>query len=461
MSTAPAIDVAQVVENRRLNLFNYKLIAASWILTVFDGFDLSIAAFAAPYMRDDMGLGPNQLANILSAGLLGTVIGAIVFSSISDRVGRRPVLLGCSFAFGLLTLAMGFAPSYEWLVAIRFLDGIAIGAVVPIAWALNSEYVPKRLRATVVTVIMVGYSVGTSGAGPITVFLEPHFGWRGLFIFGGLGSILAAGLLVATLPESIRWLVLRGGRKPRVRAILGLLGQDTSRISQSADFVLGDEADISVRKTRFSDLFAGWLRYATPLIWLAYTAAIIAVYYVNGWGPIILEELGFDRTTAAMATAFGGVMGSVAGLAIMRFTDRFGYVTVLFYPTLLVPILLVLGLVPLSQDAVLILAMVALALIGGMTFAVLSIIAPLYPTPIRASGSGWANSVGKLGGVLGPIFGGWMLASEMPIIRSYALLALMPAIVIAAMFAIMAAKRRAQNPSGNLETIEGALVPAE
>lgn len=442
------VDVSQVIENRRLNGFNFRLIIASWIITVFDGFDLSIAAFAAPYMRDDMGLAPSELANVLSAGLLGTVIGALVFSSISDRIGRRPVLIGCSVAFGLLTVAMGFAPSYEWLVAIRFLDGVAIGAIVPIVWALNSEYVPRRLRATVITVIMVGYSVGTSGAGPITVVLEPLVGWRGLFIWGGIGSLAAAMILLFTLPESIRWLVVKGDRQARVAAILGKLSGKSADYASTDRFVLGDEVQTTTRDSRLRDLFSGWLAWATPLVWLAYTAASVAIFYVNGWGPIIFEGMGFDRDTGALATAFGGVMGSVAGLLLMRFTDRHGPVTVLFYPILLLPVLLVLGLVPLSQDAILILAMAVLALIGGMTFVLLSIIAPLYPTSIRARGSGWAQSVAKLGAVLGPIFGGWMSESGMPIIKGYAIIAVVPAIVIACTLGILAARKRAASAEG-------------
>lgn len=459
MSAAGTVDVAQVIEGRKLNGFNYRLILASWIITVFDGFDLSIAAFAAPYMRDALQLTPSELANVLSAGLLGTVIGALVFSSVSDRVGRRPVLIGCSIAFGVLTVAMGFAPSYEWLVAIRFLDGVAIGSIVPIIWALNSEYVPKRYRATVVTVIMVGYSVGTSGAGPITVLLEPLVGWRGLFIWGGVGSLAAAMILLFTLPESIRWLVVKGDRQERVASILGQLsGKSAERVSPQTTFVLGDEADVKVRETRLSDLFSGWLLWATPLVWIAYTAASVAIFYVNGWGPIIFEGMGFDRDTGALATAFGGVMGSVAGLLLMRFTDKYGPVTVLFYPILLLPVLLVLGLVPLSQDAILILAMAVLALIGGMTFVLLSIIAPLYPTSIRARGSGWAQSVAKLGAVLGPIFGGWISESGIPIIKGYAILAVVPAIVILATIGILIAQKRARHARPLLDHEEAVVV---
>lgn len=432
MSSTPdrSIDVAALIENRRFNGFNVRIIVVSWLITVFDGFDLSIAAFTAPYIRDELGLTTSELANVFSAGLLGMLLGGLMFSPLSDRIGRRPVVISTAFGFGILTVATAFAPNYEALVILRFLDGLALGGMVPIAWALNVEYVPRRLRATVVTVIMVGYSIGTSGAGPMTVALEPLIGWRGMFIVGGVGSIVAACLLVLWLPESLRLLVSKGIRPEHAAQLVNRL--DPSACARPADtFYLGDE-QAETRKSSLRELFAGRLAIITPLLWLGFTASSIAIYFVNGWGPIVFEAMDYDRRTAALATAFGGIMGSVAGLAIMRLTDRHGPITVLFYPMLLIPVLLVLGGVPLSPSAVLILAMTVLMLIGGMHFAFLSIIGTMYPTAIRGSGSGWASSVGKLGGVFGPILGGLVLASGMPVIRSYLVLAACPVIVLLA-----------------------------
>jgi len=206
-------------------------------------------------------------------------------------------------------------------------------------------------------------------------------------------------------------------------------------------FILGDEGP-PPEKVAFKSLFAGRLRIITPLLWIGFMASSVAIYFVNSWGPIILESLRFDRSTAALATAFGGIMGSVAGLSIMRFTDRFGPVTVLFYPVILLPALLVAGLYPMPAPTLLIVSMAILALVGGMHFAFLSIIGTLYPTPIRGSGSGWASSLGKLGAVLGPIMGGLILSSGVPIIRSYVFLALCPAIVLGSAIGITLLWRR-------------------
>jgi AAHS family 4-hydroxybenzoate transporter-like MFS transporter len=422
------IDVAGIIERRRFDGFNIRLVLISWLITVFDGFDMMVVAFTAPYIKEELGLSNSELATIFSAGLLGMTLGAIAFSALSDRIGRRPVAIGTAVAFGVLTIATAGIQDYQQLLILRFIDGLAIGGMVPIAWALNVEFVSTRVRATVVTVIMVGYSVGTSGAGPATILLEPLIGWRGLYVAGGAGSLLAAMLLLFWLPESVRLLVSKGRSPDKIADMINRL--DPSQAATIADrFILGDEAE-TPGKVRVGQLFAGDLRLLTPLLWLGFMASSIAIYFVNSWGPILLEALRFDRSTAALATAFGGIMGSVAGLAIMRFTDRLGSITLIFYPLLLLPVLLVIGFADLPAQLLLWLAMLVLMLVGGMHFAVMSIIGSLYPTAIRGSGSGWASSIGKLGGVLGPMIGGALLASGMPVTRTYLVLAICPAVVV-------------------------------
>lgn len=439
MSTGP-IDVAGLIERRRFDGFNIRLIVISALITLFDGFDLSIAAFTAPYFKGELGLSTSQLANVFSVGLLGMTIGAVVMPYWSDRIGRRPLILATALAFGLLTTATAFVQSYEAFVALRLLDGFAIGGMVPICWALNTEYAPKRLRATVITVVMIGYSVGTSGAGPLTVLLEPVMGWRGLYLFGGIGAIVVTGSLALWLPESVRFLVSNGRRPDVVARLVNTL--DRSATATASDrFILGDETD-QPQSARMRELFAGPLAVITPLLWLCFAASSLAIYFVNGWGPILLEAMKFDRSTAALATALGGVCGSVAGLAIMRFTDRRGPLAVLVYPVPLLGVLLAVGAFDFAPTTVLVLAMTSLALIGGMHFAIMSIIGDLYPTRVRGSGAGWTSSVGKLAGVFGPLLGGVLMNSGLPVTRSFLFLMVCPLVVIAAASGIVVYTRR-------------------
>src|ERR1700691_4460798 len=179
------IDVSAIINGRRLNGFNYGLVVLSWFINVFDGVDMMMVSFTAPYMRDEFGLSKMMLGRVFSAGLVGMMLGGFFFSFLADRIGRRPTVVAAAFGFGVLTSATALAASYNALLALRFLDGLAIGGMLPLAWALNIEFVPVRMRSTIVTIIMMGYSFGTAVAAPMTNWLAPRYGWQGVYLVGG------------------------------------------------------------------------------------------------------------------------------------------------------------------------------------------------------------------------------------------------------------------------------------
>jgi AAHS family 4-hydroxybenzoate transporter-like MFS transporter len=425
--TGRTIDISAVIDARRLGRFNYQLIVLSWLITVFDGFDMMMISFTAPYMRDQLKLDPIMVGYVFSAGLVGMLLGAFSFSWLGDRVGRRPTIVLTVFLFGALTIATGFAGSYEALLGLRFLDGLAIGGMLPLTWALNIEFVPQRMRATVVTVIMLGYSIGSSTAGPVTVLLAPRFGWQAVFFAGGSGSLLAAALLCVGLPESVRFLVSRSRSPAAITAALARAIPELA-VGPQDRFVLGNEA---VARDPFKprQLFEGRLRRLTPLLWLGYLASTLGIYFAANWGPTILESMSFTRTTAAYTASIASACGAAFGLLLMRFTDNKGAGAVAVYPLLAVPLLLFVGLVPLPPAVFLPLSVLTTVLLAGGHFGIQSIVSIYYPSAIRASGGGWAASVAKVGGIAGPTLGGFVLASGIPAVRTYALLSFGPAIL--------------------------------
>jgi MFS transporter, AAHS family, 4-hydroxybenzoate transporter len=422
------IDVSALIDGRRLNAFNYRLIVLSWLITMFDGFDMMVIGFVAPYMRDEFGFSKMMLGRLISAGLFGMMLGGFFFSYLGDRIGRRPTIILAAFAFGLLTTATAFAGSFQSLLTLRFLDGLAIGGMLPLAWALNIEFVPRRMRSTVVTIIMMGYSAGSAIAAPITNLLAPHHGWQGVYLAGGLGTLICAAALWFALPESIRLLVARQRHPARIAAVLRRLDPAID-VSGAHHFVLSDEpppeSGFSVRQ-----LFYGDLRRITPLLWIGYIASSFAVYFAASWGPSVLEELHFPRATSALVSSAGGLLGAAAGLLLMRFTDRRGAIAVAFYPLLAIGTLLVQGFDLMPHSLFLVTVILSGILVSGGHFGILSIAGIYYPSAIRASGGGWATSVAKIGGILGPVVGAAVLSSGLPILRSYALLAVCPAILL-------------------------------
>jgi AAHS family 4-hydroxybenzoate transporter-like MFS transporter len=447
------IDLASLLDGRTLTPFNYVLICLSWLVTMFDGLDMMMMSFTAPYMQDELHLTDTQIGNAFSAGTLGMVVGGLIFTYVGDRIGRRPTIVMCTFAFGILTFLTGFATNYPALLTLRFLDGLAIGGALPLAWALNVEFVPPKLRATVVAFIMMGFSIGSAVAAPLTNWLGPVYGWEGVYFAGGIGSIVCAIAIAFLLPESPRFLVSKGIKLERICATLKRLD---ARIDVQPDdkFILADEAR-QTRNFRLSDLFAGYLRWLTPIIWIGYGASALGIFFKSAFGPMVLERMDVARETAANVSAIGGLLGAIAGVVIMRLSARYGLKFAAGCTLLIVPLAVGIGMEWIPPTLLLPTIVVQGMLVGGCHAAIISQLALYYPSAIRASAGGWASAVGKIGGVVGPLIGAAILSSGIPAVRTYAIAAICPFILFLSIIAISVLLRR---PDGNAPA--GRVAPA-
>jgi AAHS family 4-hydroxybenzoate transporter-like MFS transporter len=381
------------------------------------------------------------LGNAFSSGQVGMVLGGFVFGYLGDRIGRRPAIMLATASFGVLTLGLALAGSYTALLALRVLQGLAIGGLLPLAWALNIEYVPRAYRSTVVTLTMLGYGFGSSFAGVMTVWLTPRYGWQGLFVFGGCAALVATGLLAVLLPESIRYLANKNKRPDRIAAYARRLAPGRA-ISASDQFVVSGDMAPPRKGFAVSMLFRGELRWITPLIWCAYTVSSVAVFFVATWGPSILQMIGFGRSSAALASSVNILGGALGGLLLMRFIDRRGAVSIAAFPALAVPLLLVLGLSGIGRMSFLVLLFFSTLFLIGAHLGIQSICGIFYPSAYRANGTGWAASIGKIGSIVGPLLGAIVLSSRLPVKMTFALLAICPLIVGGATFAIGRLERR-------------------
>jgi AAHS family 4-hydroxybenzoate transporter-like MFS transporter len=430
----PAIDVTEIIERQGLSSFLIGLVVISWIITFFDGLNANLVTFAAPYFRSEYGLTTIQTGNIFGMHQLGTLIGGFLLGYLGDRIGRRPAVILATAAFGALTMCFYFTSSYRTLFWLRLIDGIPLGGMLPLAWALNIEYAPKRYRATIVTVIMVGYSLGTALGGPFANFLIPKLGWKSVFISGGIAALISAVILFVILPESIRFLAIIGNRPDRIVAMLRRVAPDQT-FSADANFVVGDEIGLS-KNFKPSLLFKGELRTITPLLWVAYIASSFAVFFMVNWTPLVFEALHYARAQAATAATMNSILGAVGGILLMRFTDTKGAITITIMPVMTFGLLLVAAFTPLGDGAFLVLsAMIGGFLIGGH-FGMHSISGIFYPTAYRGNGASWATSIAKIGSIGGPMVGGWVLATSLPVKHIFALLAIFPAIFAVCIYLI-------------------------
>jgi len=433
----PAIDVCQIIESQKLNSFVLRLVIISWLVTFFDGFDLNVIAFAAPYIKSQYSLDPTALGAVFASGSVGALLGGLLFGFLGDRIGRRRAIVAAVALFGLFTLLLAAADNASQFLLARFIGGIALGGTLPLIWALNVEYVSTRYRATAVTLIMLGYGLGVCVAGPLSIGLIPRYGWQSVFIVGGIASLGAAVLVWHKLPESLRFLAHHGADPERIARIVRRLIPE--RRLEPSQLVFAPDSGPRSRGPVI--LFDGPLRVITPLLWLAFAASSITMYFFVTWGPIVFEQMGLSRSGAAWSSAFNALVGSIGAVSVMRFTDRLGPISLAVMPILAVPLLLAIGLVHLSRDTFMAMTAVIYLLLGGSHYGIQSILGVYYPTAERARGAGWAASIGKVGSVAAPLLGTWLLTSHVSH-SPFVMLAVFPALLALAVIAIAVAARR-------------------
>jgi MFS transporter, AAHS family, 4-hydroxybenzoate transporter len=202
-------------------------------------------------------------------------------------------------------------------------------------------------------------------------------------------------------------------------------------------------------------LFAGELRKITPLLWIAYIASSMSTYYLTFWGPQVYEGLGYARSSAAWLMSMNSIAAAIGAVTLMRFTDRVGVISVAVFPGLAVPLLIVAGYAHIGQMELALLVALLNVFLGGSHYGITSTVGTFYPTAHRATGSGWAASMAKLGSIAGPWIGGYVLSSTLPLQRTFAVMAICPAVMSVCLCAISLAQRDAMR-----RTSDSLAVPA-
>jgi AAHS family 4-hydroxybenzoate transporter-like MFS transporter len=410
------VDVGKVLDEGRWTGYQKLLIFGTALTIILDGVDNQLLPNAVPFIAPEWGVPNSAFRNALATGPFGMMIGGLLGGMLGDRFGRRTALLGSVVSFAVLTLAIAFVNSVGMLGLLRFIAGIGLGGAMPNAAALASEYVPRRQRPFAVTLTIVCIPLGGFVASTMAGLLGAAYGWRALFIVGGILPIVLAALLFKVLPESPRYLAGRRERWGELTRVMRRMGHavadDVSYIDSPA---AGQTAgSLSPAKGRIRDLFAHAMARDTIGLFGSFFFCLMVNYVVIQLVPSMLRDSGgFTPPAAASGLQWvniGGVVGAiVSALIIQRIGSR---TTMLGLSAAAIVCSLVMAgmrLDPGDTFALMAMFLVTGGLLNAVQTTMYALAAHVYPTEIRSTGVGTAVAFGRIGNVLAVYVGGFAL----------------------------------------------------
>ena len=394
------INVSSVIDESGIGAFQITIYALCFACLLMDGFDVQSLGYVAPALSAELHITRVQLGPVLSAAPLGVLIGSILCSMLADRIGRRPVLIGTTLFYALLTWLTARATSLEELRIVRVIGGIGMGAIMPNAMALVGEYSPRRLRVTIMMIVSNGFTAGAALGGFVAAWLLPRYGWRSVFYFGAVVPLVIGILMIGLLPESLQFLALQ--RKKLVQ-----LGRWLQRIQPSlnvsgAEYVLPEEPEKKGGVT-FIRLLHDGRAAGTLLLWVVNFMNLLNLYFLQGWLTTVVTDAGYPQTTAAVVASMVQVGGTIGALTLGWFVHKWGFV----------PVLATLGVLGSINIAAIGQPWIPLAMLTTVVFvagicvtggqaAINALAATYYPTELRSTGIGAGLGIGRIGAIVGP-----------------------------------------------------------
>ena len=420
MAQGRTIEISTLIDNRRLSGFNARVVIICWLILFFDGYDLATLAVAGPSLVRSWGItSMASMGYVFSAVLFATIFGTPLFGWIGDRYGRKNALILSCLGIGVFSLATMFVSNLTEMFVVRFFTGLAIGGLGANCLALNAEFAPKRVRATLMIVMFTGITLGAAIPGAIGRSLIPVYGWQSLFLIGGVTPLIMAAVAALFLPESIKFLVIRGKSVARIDAILRRLNAGVA-VEADTKFVVADEKIYRNFSPKY--LFADGLGPITALLWIINLFSVMSLYFVSFWLPTVMATTAFKADAPLFQTLFQ-TGGTIGGLAVARPVDKIGLLPVFILFLLAIPFSAAIGYTTGSEPIAMIDVFLSGFFVLGLQFALNAAGALIYPTSLRANGSAWAGTLGRLGSVAGPSLAGILLSTGMSIQIFYMTLA--------------------------------------
>ncbi len=401
-------DIRAAVHEGRMSGFQIVAVTICMIINMLDGFDVLAIAFAGPLISKEWGLSPTELGLLFSSGLAGMTAGSLFLSPFADTLGRRPVVLA-----GLLVISVGMIGSAFmhglWpLIAMRAFTGLGIGTLLSSINTIVAEYSSRKRMDFAVSFMAIGYPVGATLGGMVSIWLVTEFGWRSVFIFGGIVSALIIPVVMVRLPESLDFLLIKRPKDALVR-INALLG----KMNKGAIAALPEvppHDDVSVKSV--TGIFNRSFAKSTLLICTSYFLVMLSFYFLLNWTPKVLVDQGMSVQIGISGAVLMNAGGVIGGLLMGWFAGLFGLrrLSSLFMVMLFASV----AVFGFAEAEVPVMAALV-ATIGffmiGVIASLYALVAAMYPPQVRNTGTGLAIGIGRFGAIAGPYLGGVLIAA--------------------------------------------------
>jgi len=399
--TNKTVDVGEIIDSANYFWVPFGITVMMVIIMLTDGFGLFTTGYIGPSVVKDWHIGRDQLSWIGYTQMGGMAIGSVMLGWVSDHIGRKKAYFTCLALLFAGSLLCYSASNIALLSSFRFITGLGLGGITPLATTLISEWTPKRVRSLVVACVIVSVPLGGSLAGIVAAWLIPTYGWRSMFLFGAVVPLVLLLLFWLLLPESPKYLALRPALHPQLaKALNRLLG--TQRFVGTETFIVVERAQAS--SNWLSTIWNSHYWRSTLFIWVAFTFNTLVLYVFSNNLPVLLDWAHQSAAVASRGLSLfsgGGVVGSIGGAFLMGLWGSRGVGTAAAFIGAVATAAIGVLLVSQGSDAALLTAcFIGGAVVNGMQSYLYAVAAHSYPTEIRGAAIGVAQAFSRFGGLL-------------------------------------------------------------
>lgn len=428
-----SINVNHLIDNSKLKPFHYSVFLWCYFIIVVDGYDVMINGVVLPLLMKEWNLTTSQMGLLTSMTMVGMMFGAMIMGMIADRVGRKISIIICVIIFSGFTCLGGFADSPIELAILRFIAGLGIGGVLPNLTALTSEFAPKNVKSTFVTIMLSGSAVGSVLAVLIGQIVIPEHGWRMMFYLAGIPLIFLP-FMFKFIPESLTYLV-KNNEMDKARNTIRNIDQNIT-IDDTTTLILTEE---KAQKASYKELFIKNRALPTVLFGFGMFMALLMLYALGSWVPKLMINAGYSMSAGLnflLVLCIGAVLGNILGGIL---ADKVGIKPVIVGIFLMGAITLYLLSFDLSISIIYVLLGFAGASASAAGMLLYSYVAQFYPLEVRSTGIGWTSAIGRVGAITGPIILGVILGMDLSTTMNFIIIAI-PALIGAILIAMIKTK---------------------